>query len=253
MTLTTALLLLGGGLLAGFVNAVAGGGSIVTLPILTEAVGLPATIANGTNRIAILLQNIAGVAGYRKGGMLEARRVAPLLPSTLVGAVAGAWVATEVSPEAMRKVFAFVIVLVALSVVVKPSRWLDGGEGRLTEPWRSLAFLGIGFWGGFVQAGVGFLLLAGLVLGSGFDLVRGNAAKLLLVLFYTPLALLLFAHADQVDLVAGLVLAAGNVTGVLIATFFAVKSVKNGAGWIRWVLIVAATAAALRMLLVGAG
>lgn len=246
MDVFTVLLLLGGGLVAGFVNTVAGGGSVITLPILMEIPGISAPVANGTNRIAILLQNVAAVAGYRKGGVLEVRRILPLLPAVLVGAVAGAWTATRISPEAMKSVFAGVIVLVALSVLVKPSRWLGGSERRITEPWRSLAFLGIGFYGGFVQAGVGFLLLAGLVLGGGFDLVKGNAAKVLIVLIYTPLTLLLFARAQQVDLVAGLVLAGGNVTGALLATFFAVK---KGAGWIRWVLVIAAVGAALRMLL----
>lgn len=242
----TVLLLLGGGLLAGFVNTVAGGGSVVTLPILIEGVGLPATVANGTNRVAILLQNVAAVAGYRRGGALDVRRVLPLVPATVLGAVAGAWIATGIPPEALKRVFAGVIVLVALTVLLRPARWLGGGDRRLREPWRSLAFFGIGVYAGFVQAGVGFLLLAGLVLGSGFDLVKGNAAKVLLVLLATPLALLLFARAQQVDLAAGLVLAAGNVTGALIASALAVK---KGAGWIRWVLVVAAVGAALRMLL----
>ncbi len=246
MDATTALLLLGGGLVAGFVNTVAGGGSVVSLPILIEAVGLPATVANGTNRVAILLQNVAGVGGYAKGGALSARKVLPLLPSLLLGALAGAWAATQVSPAAMRRVFAAVIVLVALSVLVKPSRWMQGSERRLAEPWRSLAFFGIGVYGGFVQAGVGFLLLAGLVLGSGFDLVRGNAAKVLLVLLYTPVTLLLFWRAGQVAWLPGLVLAAGNVTGALIASWLAVK---KGARWIRWVLVLAALGAAARMLL----
>ena len=244
MDLTTVLLLLGGGLAAGFVNAVAGGGSVITLPILMWA-GLPATHANGTNRIAILMQNIAAVAGFKKGGVLEVRPLLPLLPATLIGAVAGAWVATEIDNDAMRKVFAGVIVLVALSVLVKPSKWLGGGTARLAEPWRSLAFLGIGFYGGFIQAGVGFLLLAGLVLGGGMGLVKGNAAKLLITLFYTPLTLLLFARADQLHLAMGVVLGVGNVTGALLATFFAVK---KGAGWIRWVLVFAAVGAAIRML-----
>ena len=246
MDLPTALLLLAGGFLAGFVNTVAGGGSVVTLPILIEAAGLPATVANGTNRIAILLQNVAGVSSYAKGGALEPRRVLPLLPALLLGALAGAWGATQVSPVAMRKVFAVVIVLVALTVVVKPSRWLAGSEHRLREPWRSLVFFGIGVYGGFVQAGVGFLLLAGLVLGSGFDLVRGNAAKVFLVLLYTPLTLLLFWRAGQVAWIPGLVLAGGNVAGALVASSLAMK---KGAGWIRWVLVGAAVAAALRMLL----
>ena len=242
----TIVLLIGGGLVAGFVNTVAGGGSVVTLPILIEAVGLPATVANGTNRIAILLQNVAGVSGYRRGGALEARRVLPVLPATILGAASGAFVATQISAADMKRVFAVVILLVALSVVIKPKRWLGGSERRLAEPWRSLAFFGIGFYGGFVQAGVGFLLLAGLVLGGGFDLVKGNAAKVFLVLLYTPVTLLLFWRAGQVAWVAGLVLAVGNMSGAFLASWLAVK---KGAGWIRWVLVAAALAAAAKMLL----
>ncbi len=124
----TVILLLLGGIVAGFVNTVAGGGSVVTLPILIEVAGLPATVANGTNRVAILLQNIAGVRKFSKGGVLPARRVLPLIPPTIAGAVAGAWSASQISPEAMKNVFAFVIVLVAVSVLVKPKKWLKDRE-----------------------------------------------------------------------------------------------------------------------------
>lgn len=246
MDLVTVLLLVGGGIVAGFVNTVAGGGSVVTLPLLTEILG-DSVLANGTNRIAILLQNVAGVAAFRRGGALPFRRTLPFFAPVILGALAGAWVAAGTPDPTMKKVFAVVLVLVALSVVVKPSRWLGGTEARLREPWRFLVFLGAGFYGGFVQAGVGFLLLAPLVLGAGYDLVKGNAAKLLLVLVYTPLCLVLFAWAAKVDLRVGLVLACGNVTGALLATTLAVK---KGGGWIRWVLVVAAVGAALRMLLV---
>ncbi len=244
--LPSTFLLLAGGLVAGFVNTVAGGGSVVSLPILMEVVGLPATVANGTNRIAILLQNVAGVSNFAKGGVLEPRRVLPLVPALVLGAVVGAWTATQVSPIAMRKVFAVVIVLVALTVVIRPSRWLEDAERRLREPWRFLVFFGIGLYGGFVQAGVGFLLLAGLVLGSGFDLVRGNAAKVFLVLLYVPFTLILFWRAGQVAWVPGLVLAVGNMAGALVASHLAMK---KGARWIRWVLVLAAVVAATRMLL----
>lgn len=243
MDLPTILLLLGGGVVAGFVNTVAGGGSVVTLPILVEILG--ANVANGTNRVAILLQNVAGTAGFTKAKKVPWRAVLPLIPALVAGAAAGAWVATLISPGAMKRVFAFVVVLVAASVLVKPSRWLGGAESRLPEPWRSLAFFGIGFYGGFVQAGVGFLLLAGLVLGTGLDLVRGNAAKVFLVLIYTPVALAMFWGRDQVAWVPGLVMGAGNAAGALLATFLAVK---KGAGWIRWVLALAAVGAAVRML-----
>ena len=131
-------------------------------------------------------------------------------------------------------------------MLARPARWVEGRERDIGEPWRSLVFLGVGFYGGFVQAGVGFLLLGALVVGSGMDLVRGNAAKVALVLCYTPVALALFASAAQVDLQVGLVLSAGQVTGAWIGARLAVL---KGAAWIRWVLVVVAVAAAIRMLL----
>ncbi len=107
-------------------------------------------------------------------------------------------------------------------------------------------FFLIGVYGGFVQVGVGFFLLAALVLGGGFNLVTGNAAKVILIASYTILALVVFAGAAQVDLGLGLVLAAGNSTGALISSRLALS---RGAGWVRWILVVAAIAAALRMFL----
>lgn len=243
MSWVTVVALLAAGLAAGFVNTVAGGGSVISLPVLVELVG--ASVANGTNRVAILLQNIVAVSSFHQGKKVPWRFVLPLLIPTLAGAGVGAWVATLLSAAAMKRVFAVVIVLVALSVLVRPSRWMREGESRLREPWRSVAFFGIGLYGGFVQAGVGFLMLAGLVLGGGLGLVRGNAAKVVLILAYTPLALFLFFRAGQVDLAAGLILGIGNMAGALVASRLAIA---KGAGWIRWVLAVAAVAAAGRML-----
>ncbi len=181
MTFLQVLLLLFGGLAAGFINTLAGGGSAITVPIMTEIVGV--SIANGTNRIAILLANASALTRFQKGGAVPWRQVWRLVPPTVVGAGLGAWVATQVSGDVMKRVFAVVLVLVAASVLLRPGRWVEGRERDLGEPWRSLIFFGIGFYGGFVQAGVGFLFLMGLVLGSGLDLVKGNAAKVLLILF----------------------------------------------------------------------
>jgi uncharacterized membrane protein YfcA len=245
MTVVDGLLLVAGGLFAGFVNTLAGGGSVITIPILIEAVGLSPVTANGTNRVAILLQNVVAVATFQRSGALPWRAVMPLLPAVLVGAAAGAYAGTQMDPDAMRKVFAFVIVLVALSAVFRPKRWLGGAENRLREPLRTLVFLAIGFYGGFVHAGVGFLLLAGLVLGGGMDLVRGNAAKVAIVLAYTALALALFLLHGQVNLLAGVVLAIGNMTGAFVAARLAIR---KGADWIPWVLLVAALVAGAKML-----
>jgi len=238
-----AAILVVAGVAAGFINTLAGGGSAVTIPILNEMVGI--SVANGTNRIAILLANLTAVAGFQRGGAIPWSRALPLLPPTLTGAAVGAWAATRTSPAVLRQVFAFVLLLVAGSVVVRPGKWVEEREASLGRPWRTLSFFGIGFYGGFVQAGVGFILLAGLVLGGGLTLVNGNAAKVVLVAAYTPIALLFFVRAAQVDLAVGAVLASGQMTGAWIAAKLAIS---KGALWIRWVLVAAALLAAVRLL-----
>jgi uncharacterized membrane protein YfcA len=230
------------GLAAGFINTLAGGGSAITIPILNEMVGI--STANGTNRIAILAAQFAAITGFQRGKAIPWARVLPLLPPAIFGAALGAWTATRTSPDLLRQVFGVVLLFVALSVVAKPSRWVEERDAALHEPWRSLVFLGVGFYGGFVQAGVGFLLLAGLVLGGGLTLVNGNAAKVVLIAAYTPVALLLFANAAQVDWSVGAVLAVGQMIGAWIAAKLAIA---KGAAWIRWVLVAAAVIAAFRL------
>ena len=241
----TALLLFAAGSAAGFVNAVAGGGSAITLPILIEMVG--GSVANGTNRVAVLLASLVSTVGFERGGVVPWRLVRALAVPTVLGAGGGAWLASQISAEGMRRVFAIVIIGVALSVALKPSRWVQERDVGLREPFRSLVFFAIGFYGGFVQAGVGFLLLAGLVLGGGLDLVAGNGAKVALIAAYSAVALVIFAGASQVDFRLGSVMAAGNMTGAFTATRLALRD--GAIRWIRWVLVVAATLAALRMLL----
>ena len=242
MTLLEGIVLIAAGAAAGFINALAGGGSAITIPILTELVGI--NTANGTNRVAILLANLTAIAGYQKGEAVPWRRVSVLLLPTVIGAAAGAWLSTITPPSVLRMAFAAVLLLVAASVVVRPSRWLEDREAVLHEPWRSIVFFGIGFYGGFVQAGVGFILLAGLVLGAGMNLVNGNAAKVVLIAAYSPIAILLFARASQVDLAIGAVLAAGQMSGAWAGSRLAVL---KGAAWIRWVLVAAALVAAARL------
>ena len=242
MTLFEGLVLIVAGAAAGFVNALAGGGSAITIPILTEMVGI--NTANGTNRIAIFLANLTAIAGYQKGDAVPWRRVGVLVIPTVIGAAAGAWLSTVTPPDVLRLVFAGVLLLVAASVVLRPSRWLEERNAALHEPWRSIVFLGIGFYGGFVQAGVGFILLAGLVLGAGMNLVNGNAAKVVLIAAYSPLAILLFARASQIDLAVGAVLAVGQMSGAWAGSRLAVL---KGAAWIRWVLVAAALVAAVRL------
>lgn len=244
MSILEMSVLFGSGIVAGFLNTVAGGGSVITIPVLVEVVG--AGIANGTLRIAILMQNLSGVTNFARKGAVPWRTVLPLIPATTLGAVGGAWVATLLSAASLKRFFAAAVVLVAVSVVAKPKGWEPAPEPRLRAPWSWLVFGAIGFYGGFIQAGVGFLYLAALVPGLGLGLVRGNAAKVTLIFCYTPFALLMFAGADQVHWGAGALVGAGSMIGAYLASTLAVK---KGAGWIRWVLVGAAVAAAVRMLL----
>ncbi|MEA3501352.1 MAG: sulfite exporter TauE/SafE family protein [Actinomycetota bacterium] len=248
MTLLQSLILVAAGAAAGFINALAGGGSAITIPILTEMVGI--NTANGTNRIAIFLANLTAIAGYQKGEAVPWRRLGVLVIPTVTGAAAGAWLSTVTPPDLLRMVFAGVLLLVATSVLLRPSRWLEDRDAALREPWRSLVFLGIGFYGGFVQAGVGFVLLGGLVLGAGMNLVKGNAAKVVLIAAYSPIAIVLFANAAQIDVAAGAVLAAGQMSGAWAGSRLAVL---KGAAWIRWILVVAAVAAAARLVFAQTG
>ncbi|HEX9855498.1 MAG TPA: sulfite exporter TauE/SafE family protein [Acidimicrobiia bacterium] len=246
MSVAEALLLVVGGMASGFINTLAGGGSVVTIPILNELVGI--STANGTNRIAILLANVGAVAGFHRGGKVPWAKVAPILPVTVAGAAVGSWTATLVSAEALRRVFALVLLMVALSVLAKPSRWMEERQSRLPTWVQSGIFLVIGFYGGFLQVGVGFMLLGALVLGAGLDLVSGNAAKVLVIAVYTPVTLVLFASAAQVDWAVGGVLAIGQVSGAYVASQLAIA---RGAAWIRWVLVGAAVVAAVRLAVFG--
>lgn len=244
--MTFALLFMAG-LVAGTLNVVAGGGSMLTLPVMIF-LGLPATVANGTNRVAILAQNVVAVAGFRRHGMWEAGWMRLAAPPALVGAALGTWVAIRIGDLAFQRVLAGAMVAAALWMVWRPLKGAEGNRsGPPEEGWRRLllagAFAGVGFYGGFLQAGVGFVILA-VTTSAGLDLVRGNALKVLLVLVFTPLALAVFQVSGKVDWGMGLALASGNVLGGLLGVRL---TVLKGHEWIRRVVTVTVVLFALRL------
>lgn len=234
------------GFLAGFINTLAGGGSALSLPMLIF-LGLPANVANGTNRIAILLQNVVGTAGYHREKVLDIRKGLALGIAAILGAIPGALFAISLNEFVMRRVVGGVLIVMLILIVFKPGIWLKAQAGQVasSNKWVSfIVFFLIGAYGGFIQAGVGFFLLAGLVLVEGMDLVRSNAIKVFLILLYTPLALLIFILNDQVDYKLGLILAIGNMAGAWIGSKVAVSW---GPKFIRWVLIVALLGSILKL------
>lgn len=232
------LALLGTGLVAGFINTTAGGGSMLTLPLLMF-LGLPANVANGTNRIAILFQNIIGVNTFRQKKVLDLTSDFRLVLPALAGSVIGALIAVEMNVLVLEKIIAILMVGMLLLVVMKPNAWVaERAENQHPKPTllQYILFFFIGLYGGFIQMGVGFLLLAGLVLGCGHNLVKANAIKVYIVLVYTIFTIGIFMFYGQVNWLAGLVLAVGNMAGAWLGVHFAVK---GGAKYVRYVLILA--------------
>jgi hypothetical protein len=243
------IIVVGVGVVAGIINTLAAGGSMLTLPVLM-ALGLPPNMANGTNRIAIFLQNVVGVGNFHQKKVMDfgsGFRVG--IPAAL-GAVAGAFIAVKLNDDAMKLAIAGVMVVVFLLILLKPSRWINSHEEHPPIPygWQVVIFFVIGMYGGFIQAGVGFFLLTGLVLGSGFELVKANALKLFVILLYTPVALLIFFVHGDVHLWMGLLLAAGNMTGAWLGTTMAVK---RGAAFIRYFVLAAMIVATVHLILDG--
>ena len=251
----TYLLLFAAGALAGTLNVLAGGGSFITLPLLIF-LGLPATVANGTNRIAILVQNTGAVWNFNRHGVMDWSWVRRAALPALVGAGLGTWAAVLVGDASFQRILATLMVVFAVVMLVDPVRSRLGRAGSIAEPESdqkakpvlsgagfSVAFFAAGVYGGFVQAGVGFFILAVAML-AGLDLVRGNALKVLVVLVYTPLALVLFAIAGKVDWAMGAALAGGNLLGGLLGSHL---TVLKGHAWVKRIVVVMILAFAVKL------
>ena len=219
------------GILAGFINTVAGGGSFLTLPLLIF-MGLPTAMANGTNRLGIFLQSLAGVSKFHDHGVFPWRFALIVSIPAVAGALLGAHWAVDMGDEAFRRWLAlFMVVMTFVSLYKPKGTFTISDEGYSPLRWAAIlaVFFGIGLYGGFIQAGVGFLLLAGMAL-TGHDLIRGNAIKVFVVLVFTVFALGIFIYNGKVDYGLGIVLGLGNAIGARLG---ANASVKGGNVFIR--------------------
>lgn len=219
------------GFAAGVINTMAGGGSLLTLPALIFA-GLPVDVANGTNRIGVLLQSLVSVREFAKEDTYTPPRPWLSLGASVLGALVGALTAVSLDTSMLKQAVGVMLLVVGPIVVFKPD--LTGGDGA-KSPWlRGLVFFVCGWYGGFVQAGVGVLLLSALVLAESMDLVRANAWKLLFVLVFTVPALAVFLIDDLVRWVPALVLSVGTMAGARVGTRW---TISGGASVVRWVVL----------------
>jgi uncharacterized membrane protein YfcA len=243
--------LIGVGMLAGYLNVIAGGGSLLAVPLLIF-LGLPEGVANATSRLAIFMQAATAVAKYRSAGKLDWKLSRTLVPACLIGAVAGALVATRVSDALFRSILAWVMIACASVVVAEP--FLLGRKARdpSSEAYPELkpikvwpTMLVVGFYGGMVQAGMGYVMLAGLVLALGIRLAEANVMKMVLVVTYTPLALSVFIGKGMVNWPFGILLAIGQGFGGWLG---ATAALKRGEGFVRAVLAVTVLLTATKLL-----
>ncbi|MEJ2724161.1 MAG: sulfite exporter TauE/SafE family protein [Deltaproteobacteria bacterium] len=234
------------GSLAGFLNVMAGGGSLITLPLLIF-LGLPAAVANGTNRVAIFFQNIFAIGGFRRQGVFPIRLALLCTVPALVGSYWGANLAVTIDDALFKRLLAGIMIGVLIFTLVDPvRRWGHpvGGMTPLRRAFLILVFFGVGVYGGFVQAGVGFIVISGL-LAYGLDLVRINAVKVIVVFSFTLIALGVFIFHGEINYAMGLALAAGNSIGGLIATRVAVR---KGHDWIKKMVSATVLIFALKLL-----
>lgn len=217
------LLLIPAGFLAGIVNTIAGGGSFLTLPALMFISGLNPHLANGTNRVAILLSTASATAMFHRHGHVDARLVRRLAWPMLIGVPLGALLAVHLPVLAFQKAFGALFLAMAVLLAAKPGVLLQT-KGHVERPrWAEVAlFFGIGVYVGFIQAGMGILLLLGLSWFHDRDLVAANGVKNALGLVVTLAALAVFVYHGQVVWRPGLLMAAGNLAGGYVGAKLAI-------------------------------
>lgn len=228
-----ALLLVLGGAAAGLINSVAGGGSTLTVPLLVLA-GVPGNNANASNRVGILTSNAAAATAFRRLGVRGLSNAGPVLGPIVVGSLIGAFFITRLTDDAFERVFGLLMLPIIFLSIRKPKPKVGG------EPWSAwftaLVFLGVGLYGGAVQAGVGLVMLAALT-RAGYDLVTANNIKVVANLTLTSVALPVFIVQGTVEWVPAIVLAIGLTAGGWVGAHAAVK---GGERFIRAVMVIAA-------------
>ena len=224
------------GFLAGVINTLAGGGSLFTLPVLIF-LGLPPHIANGTNRIAIVVQSLSGAVGYKSKGVTSFPFNVYLGISASIGAYLGAQIAIDMDAYIFNRILAILMVVVGILILLRQNKLEIKLPERLNGKylfWSILGFFIIGIYGGFINAGIGIVIMLFLNRFNYMSLVKTNATKVVVVFIYSAVALIIFSFNDAVDWKTGLVMAFGTSFGGWFASRW---SVKKGDQFIRYIML----------------
>lgn len=234
------------GFCAAFLNTVGGGGSLFTVPILTF-LGMPITSANATSRVAILSQNIFAVFGFASKKVELPKQYSFWLGLTsLIGGLIGSRLASRVDDEIFRRLFVVVMLISLVLVIFDPFK--SKNEEEKMSPARqaigAIVFFFIGIYGGFVQAGIGFLVIGTLTVVNNMNLVKVNYIKVFVAILYTAVSVAVFAYEGKIVWFTGLVLAIGHALGGWYASRW---SVKAGEAWIKRIMIISVLAMAISL------
>ena len=237
LTWISIIILISSGIIVGFINTLAGGGTVVSLSVFMF-LGLPPLVANGTNRIAIVFQNATAVAYFQKNKLIDWHKIIRLSVPVILGSLTGAALTGFISNKWFLYIFATVVILFGISMIFNPDRYIHERTDlikRNISVWQYLIYFLLGVYGGFVHVGIGYLFLAALVLSNGYDLFKANVLKNVLVLMYVPFSVFIFAWQGNLYWSFGLIHAIGNIIGASLAAHLAIK---KGAPFIRYIVIV---------------
>lgn len=219
MTYDVIILLIVSGVLVGIINTLAGGGSIITMTVYM-VLGLPITEANGTNRIAVLLQNLTASMTFIRKRMLDVKSGLLLSIPVIIGNIAGSLVATHINETLFRICFGVVLFFILIYMIFDNHKRFHGGQRMEIKPRHYLWFLLIGFYGGYIYIGLGYLILAISLWSMKLDIVTANVIKGFVIFIATPFSLLVFMLNGQVDYAYGLLHGLGNVVGAYLASHY---------------------------------
>ena len=240
------ILLIVVGIISGFLNVMAGGGSAISLPLLIF-LGLDSPLANGTNRLAIFIQTISSMLSFKQEKYFEFKTSLKLAAFALPGAIAGAILAVKIDGVLFQRVLALFILGILLTVIFpKSKKHIVTQTAKPSHGWLIYpTMMGIGFIGGFHQVGIGFLMIGALSHILKMDLVRINMHKASVFFIYTFPALMVFAWTDNINWKYGIALAIGNAIG---GWWSAKVAVQKGEKAIRIVLAIAMLVMAFKLL-----
>ena len=225
-------LLLVSGVVVGIINTLGGGGSVITMALFM-AMGIPVATANGTNRIAVVMQNFSATIAFMRKNLVDIKNSLLLGVPTILGTIVGSLFAIDVSESTFKICLSLVLAIILVYLILDRDKVSNSKEGHRLKIrwWHYPIFFLVGFYGGYIYIGLGFLILAVTIWTMKLDIVTANVLKGCVIFISTPFALAVFMYNGQVDYAAGLIHGVGNILGAVLASHWAVSW---GVKFVKW-------------------